>query len=302
PVNVLGPNGICLGDNVTLTYQSNMIPSSIIWSNGSQSNSISTSISGGYSVLLKDENGCRSRSSNKNLQSFQLPFVDAGPNHIICPNSSMTLSGTGTANSYQWTNGAQNNIPFTPTLSGFYTVTGTDINGCSNVDSTFIDFYTLMPVSYTENVSEIGLYDLAFNVTPGVPSGGSYSGPGIIGTSFHPGLAGVGTHAIVYSVLNSNGCYSTDTSFINVIDNIGIEENYLNGIMIYPNPTNDFINISNPMAISVELISNEGKSLIIRELQPFAKIDFSDFANGLYYLKLNNSNESKTFKIIKYGH
>ncbi|MFM7683152.1 MAG: S8 family serine peptidase, partial [Bacteroidota bacterium] len=193
PVNVLGPNGICLGDNVTLTYQSSMIPSSILWSNGSQSNSISTSISGGYSVLLKDENGCRSRSSIKNLQSFQLPFVDAGPNHIICPSSLLTLTGTGTANLFQWTNGALNNMPFTPTLSGFYTVTGTDINGCSNKDSTFIDFYTLMPVSYTENVGEIGLYDLAFNVTSGVPNGGSYSGPGIIGTSFHPGLAGVGT-------------------------------------------------------------------------------------------------------------
>jgi hypothetical protein len=301
PVNVLGPNGICLGDNVTLTYQSSMIPSSIIWSNGSQSNSISTSISGGYSVLLHDENGCRSRSDIKNLQSFQLPFVDAGPNNIVCPNSLLTLSGTGTANSYQWTNGVLNNNPFTPALSGFYHVTGTDINGCSNKDSTFIDFYTLMPVSYVENVGEIGLYDLAFNVTSGLPSGGSYSGPGIIGTSFHPGLAGVGTHAIVYSVLNSNGCYSTDTSFITVFDNIGIDENQTNGIIIYPNPTNDFINISNPNVISVQLISNEGKCLLIRELQPFAKIDFSDFSNGLYYLKLNDSNESRTFKIIKYG-
>ncbi|MFM7682922.1 MAG: T9SS type A sorting domain-containing protein, partial [Bacteroidota bacterium] len=132
------------------------------------------------------------------------------------------------------------------------------------------------------------------------PDGGSYSGPGIIGTSFHPGLAGVGTHAIVYSVLNSNGCYSTDTSFITVFDNIGIDENQKNGIIIYPNPTNEIINISNPNVISVELISNEGKCLFIRELQPFAKIDFSDFTGGLYYLKLNNGIESRTFKIIKY--
>lgn len=301
PVTVNGPNGICLGENVNLSFQTDMIPSSIVWSNGSQSNSISTSISGGYSILLKDENGCRSRSPIKNLQSFQLPFVDAGPNRIVCPNSALTLLGSGTANSYQWTNSVINNTPFTPTLSGFYYVTGTDVNGCSNQDSTFIDFYSLVPVSYTESVTEIGLSDLAFNVTSGIPTGGSYSGSGIIGTSFHPGLAGVGTHAIVYSVQNLNGCYSTDTSYITVFDNVGIEDNQLNEIVIYPNPTSKIIYISNPNVTSAELISNEGKSLMTRELQPFASIDFSCFSNGLYYLKLNDSNESKIFKIIKYG-
>jgi hypothetical protein len=86
-----------------------------------------------------------------------------------------------------------------------------------------------------------------------------------------------------------------------VFDNVGIEDNQLNEIVIYPNPTSKIIYISNPNVTSAELISNEGKSLITLELQPFASIDFSCFSNGLYYLKLNDSNESKIFKIIKYG-
>ena len=301
PVSVNGPDGICLGESVTLSYATDMTPTSIIWSNGSQANSVSTSISGAFSVLITDENGCRSRSPIKNLQIFQLPFVDAGPNHILCPNYPLTLIGSGTANSYQWTNNVINNTPFTPTLSGFYYVTGTDVNGCSNEDSTFIDFYTLMPVSYSENVTEIELTDLAFNVTPGIPTGGTYSGLGIIGTSFHPGLAGEGAHAIVYSVLNSNGCYSTDTSYITVINNAGINEDQMNNLVIYPNPTQDFIHISNDNFITAELISNDGKSLLVRELPSYASIDFSGFSNGLYYLKLKNGGETQIFKIVKYG-
>jgi len=301
PVSVNGPDGICLGESVTLSYSTDMIPTSIIWSNGSQTNSVSTSISGGFSVLITDENGCRSRSSVKNLQTFQLPFVDAGPNHILCPNYPLTLIGSGTANSYQWTNNVINNSPFTPTLSGFYYVTGTDVNGCSNQDSTFIDFYTLIPVSYSENITEIELDDLAFNVTPGIPTGGSYSGSGIIGTSFHPGLAGEGTHPIVYSVLNANGCYSTDTSYITVINNIGVNEDQLNNLVIHPNPTQGFIHISNDNFIEAELISNDGKSLLVRELPSYASIDLSGFSNGLYYLKLKNGGEIQIFKIVKYG-
>ena len=300
PVSIIGPNGICLGENVSLTFQTDMIPTSIIWSNGSQTSSISSSVSGGFSVLIHDENGCRSRSPIKNLQTFQLPFVDAGPNHILCPKSLLTLNGSGTAITYQWTNGVANNTAFNPTLSGFYYVTGTDVNGCSNEDSTFVDFYTLMPVSYTENVNEIGLSDLAFNVTPGIPTGGSYSGSGIIGTTFHPGLAGVGTHAIVYSVLNSNGCYSTDTSYIMVSNNSGLDNNS-NALLVYPNPTKDIVYLSNTLTSAAEILTNEGKLLFESDLEPNDNVDFSFLPDGIYQLKLKNSNGISVIKIIKHG-
>jgi hypothetical protein len=279
-VNIQGPNGICLGDN------------------GSQTTSISTSVSGGYSVLLIDENGCRSRSPQKNLQSFQLPFVDAGTNHIVCPNTMLTLTGSGTANSYIWTNGVSNNVAFIPTISGFYNVTGTDSNGCSNEDSTFVDFYSLMPVSYTESISEVGLNDLAFNVTPGIPDGGSFSGSGIIGTSFHPGLAGIGTHAITYSVLNSNGCYSSDTSYITVFDDASIEESS-DYIQIYPNPTIDKINIIVPKSYTSYLMSFDGKIISKQIISDQYFLDLGKYSSGIYYLIFENEKEHHEFKISK---
>ena len=298
PVTISGPNGICLGDNVSLSFQSPFFSSSILWSTGSQSTSISTSISGSFSVLLTDENGCRSRSPIKIVNSYQLPFVDAGPNQILCPNTPITLSGSGTATTYQWSNNAPNNQEFIPTLSGFYLVTGTDLNGCSNEDSTFIDFFTLMPVSYIESVSQINLTDLAFNVTPGNPQGGIYSGLGIIGTSFHPGLAGVGAHPIVYSVLNSNGCYSTDTSFITVIDNVGISE-IDNNIRIFPNPTSNNIWIKANQPYDYVLLSNDGKILSIGSIYDELELNLSELSNGIYFIQLTNESKVHKFKISK---
>ena len=298
PVSIAGPNGICLGDNISLSYQSPFFPSSILWSTGSQTTSISTSIGGSFSVLLTDENGCRSRSPIKIVSSYQLPFVDAGPNHILCPNTPVTLSGSGTATTYQWSNNAPNNQAFIPTTSGFYSVTGTDVNGCSNEDSTFIDFFTLMPVSYIEYVSQINLTDLAFNVTPGNPQGGTYSGPGIIGTSFHPGLAGEGTHPIVYSVLNSNGCYSTDTSFITVTDNVGISETE-NDIQVFPNPTSSLIWLKVNQPYEFKVLSNDGRLLYEGSLSEKFELDLSQLSNGIYFIQLTTESKKYEFKVSK---
>jgi hypothetical protein len=298
PVSISGPDGICLGENVGLSFQSSMNPSSVLWSTGSQTTNISIAISGSFSVLLTDENGCRSRSPVKVLSSFQLPFVDAGPNHIVCPNTPLILTGSGTASLYEWTNNVPNNQPFIPSLSGFYLVTGTDGNGCTNEDSTFIDFFTLMPISYSETSNEVDLSDLAFNVTAGNPVGGSYSGPGIIGTSFHPGLAGIGTHPIVYSVLNSNSCYSTDTSFITVSNNAGITEQH-ELIQIFPNPTSTNIVIKVNSPFNYNLLSSEGKSISHGHIIKETTLDLSELSHGIYFIKLNNESEIHEFKISK---
>ncbi len=47
-----------------------------------------------------------------------------------------------------------------------------------------------------------------------VPSlaGGTFTGPGIVGDQFYPGLAGVGSHGISYSVTDVNGCSASKTN------------------------------------------------------------------------------------------
>ena len=57
----------------------------------------------------------------------------------------------------------------------------------------------------------------AVNISFGaIPSGGSFSGPGINGNMFDPAAAGVGSHLVSYTVTNVNGCSGVDTKLLTV--------------------------------------------------------------------------------------
>ena len=186
-----------------------------------------------------------------------------------------------------------------PTLSGYYSVVGIDINGCSSEDSTLLDFYSVISVNYEELITSVDISASAFNVTGGIPTGGIYSGPGIIGTSFHPGLAGIGLHPIVYSVLNNNGCYSRDTSYIEVT-NINSLNDLTNNIHIYPNPTSSTINIVANDSFQYFLISQDGKEIINGSFYLGSnQLDLRNLNTGLYLLKMINNHLVYSINISK---
>lgn len=297
PISISGPSGICAGQTISLSYNSPIVPITAQWSNGAISPTINTSIPGQYSITFTDNLGCRSKGI-KSLVSFPLPFVDAGANRIICPGTTITLAGTGQASTYIWNNNVQNNVAFKPTKSGYYKVIGIDINGCSTTDSTFLDFYTVQPVSYNESVTSIGTQDLAFNVTQGIPSGGYFSGNGIIGTSFHPGLAGIGNHYIVYSIIDANGCVSSDSSLIQVYNNIGLNE-LTNSVKIFPNPTSEKLTIQTDEIIELSCYSIDGKKIEVFTVEKELIIDTTSYSNGLYFLMSNNLSQQKPIYFMK---
>jgi hypothetical protein len=64
---------------------------------------------------------------------IELPIVDAGADQSVCPGTQVTITGSG-ASVYTWDNGVINGIPFMPTTTMVYTVTGTSLSGCTNTD------------------------------------------------------------------------------------------------------------------------------------------------------------------------
>ena len=54
------------------------------------------------------------------------------------------------------------------------------------------------------------------SLSGGLPSGGHYSGPGVSGTTFYTGIAGAGTHTIIYTYTDSNICTNSASSTIQV--------------------------------------------------------------------------------------
>lgn len=297
PINITGPSGICAGETVTLGISSNMNPISVKWSNGFISNTIKTAIPGGYSVTLTNDLGCKSKAI-KNLSSYPLPFVDAGPNRVICPKTTLTLVGTGQASTYLWNQNIQNNIPFVPKKSGFYVVSGTSSLGCTSRDSCFIDFYTVQPINYNETRNLIGINDSPFNVAPGIPSGGFYTGKGIIGTSFHPRLAGIGKHYIIYSIVDANGCTASDSSLIEVHDNLDLKELEF-AIRVFPNPTKDFLNIESDKFVSMTCYSIEGKKMTEARIENKYVLDTSTYSSGMYLIIFESNGESRHTYFMK---
>jgi hypothetical protein len=193
-----------------------------------------------------------------------------------------------------------NGEPFYPS-SGIYIVTGTNTSGCSSQDSLSIEFLSTIPVSYNESINSIGVNQNAFNVSPGEPIGGTYSGNGIIGTSFHPALAGVGLHYVMYSYTDGNGCIASDSSAIEVYEDAGIYEEETKEWMIYPNPTSNelFIEVYAPIEISIQDMTGR---IVYTDYTALPKSTYlKNLKSGVYILSLLaiESNQVKTFRLVK---
>ena len=76
-----------------------------------------------------------------------LPNVTASAtNPVVCLGNQTTLNGGG-ASTYLWTGSVTDAVAFAPTVSGTYTVTGTDANGCINTAFTSITVNNLPTVT-----------------------------------------------------------------------------------------------------------------------------------------------------------
>jgi subtilisin family serine protease len=299
-VTIDGPGGICPGSSITLSFITGMNPILINWSNGSNASNIVTTSPSEYQVTVEDNLGCVSRSAIHPVVIYSDPFVDAGSDELICPNTELTLTASGTAVNYNWNNNVINGEPFLP-QEGTYIVIGTNSSGCSTSDSLEVDFLSVLPINYEEIISSIGINQTAFNVTAGDPIGGTYSGEGIIGTSFHPALAGLGNHAIVYSYIDGNGCKSSDTSYITVYDDLGLQGQENDSWRVYPSPFNSSINIEIDESVNVSFIDMLGRTVYTKNAYNPHTIELNTLEKGIYNVNISalDSDKKRSFRVIK---
>ena len=121
---ISGPAGICPGASANLFAGSY---ASYLWSNGNTTPSITTNVSGNYTVTVTDANGCVG-SSNYNLLAFQNPIPVISGTAAICQNQNSVLDA-GSFASWQWSTGAVSQT-ISVTQSGTYSVTVTNTDGC----------------------------------------------------------------------------------------------------------------------------------------------------------------------------
>jgi hypothetical protein len=120
-----GPHAICNGQSTTLTAAAGF--SSYLWSNGSTSTSITTSVAESYSVIVTDANGCSSISPTIALavDPIEIPTISAVGESTFCQGNSISLTASP-GNSYTWSNGASSqSVSITQSGSYFVSVLGT---------------------------------------------------------------------------------------------------------------------------------------------------------------------------------
>ena len=213
-----------LNNTVTtqLTYSWSSVP--VGFTSSAANPTVTPSASTTYNVTVNNlTNGC-STTAGTSVTVNAIPNISISGSNSICAGSSTTLtaSASGTTN-WLWspstglsaTNIAS--VQANPLTTTTYTVTGTNSAGCTGSANITVTVNPV-PVVTLGSFNAICNNAAAITLSGGAPSGGSYSGPGVSGTSFNPAVAGIGTHTIGYSYTNGSGCTSSASSTI-VVNN-----------------------------------------------------------------------------------
>ncbi|MEO8150961.1 MAG: choice-of-anchor L domain-containing protein [Bacteroidia bacterium] len=201
---VTGINSICQGSNTTFDAG---IFASYNWSNGSSTQTISINTPGPYTVTVTDLNGCTgSAVLNLTVNANPTPVITGTTS--ICSGTSTVIDGGAGYSGYQWTGGF-NTQTINVSITGAYTVTVTDGNGCTASVSQQVNVNALP----TPNIT--GITAVCQGASANLDAGGPYSiynwSTGAGSQIINPSTGGIYT----VTVTDVNGC--TGSTTVNVV-------------------------------------------------------------------------------------
>lgn len=220
---------VCSGTTVNLngngggTYTWN--GGSLVNANGvSQSETPSSTTS--YVLEVTDGNGCTDTDTTSVVVNA-LPLVNAGSDAQICINSTTQLNATG-ASVYVWTpaSGLSDdsiaNPDASPAVTTTYVVTGTDTNGCVNMDSVTVSIGNNLTVFASPDITICAGDTVQISVAGGTiwnwsPSG-SLDAPTADTTNAFPTT----TTTYTVDVQDANGCVGSDSVTVFINSNISL--------------------------------------------------------------------------------
>lgn len=292
---------VCAGQSISFTSTSTGNPTSYSWSfpGGTPSTStlqnptVTYATAGTYDVTLTATNVGGSNASNQTSYvtvnaAPAAPSITASGNVTFCQGSSVTLTSSASSGN-SWSSGSTANS-ITTANSGTFTVTQT-VAGCTSPASNavVVTVNSNPSVSFS-GVGQLCVYDDPITLTQGSPGGGTYSGTGVTGTTFNPAVAGTGTTVVTYNFTNSNGCSGSAQTGISVSQCLGVEEEAMELIGVYPNPSSGVIMIDagDQTLQLIEVYDRMGKLVFQRYVnsETEQEIDLTQVASGLYTVQV----------------
>jgi PKD repeat protein len=279
----------------------------ILWSNGETTQTIAVNTPGTYSMIVFGAEGCNVYDTIQ-VNSSPSPFVNLGPNRFICPGTEfITLNAGAGFSSYTWSTDDT-----TQTLNvsdaGVYVITVTNAAGCEGTDQLTVTVPGAANAQFTA-VEGNGFQVTFTNTSTGTDTyAWDFDGNGTTDNSSANATVNftyptVGTYT---ARLIATGLCGTDT-FTLLISVIGVstgEEITESSWAIYPNPSNELLNMSLPqvlVGISEIEIYNELGALVRKVItsDKMQVINVSEFTSGIYFVRIANGNTFYNKRFIK---
>ncbi|PBQ30370.1 hypothetical protein CNR22_00860 [Sphingobacteriaceae bacterium] len=294
---------ICSNSTVSLTASG---ADSYTWSTGSTDASLNEmpAYSTTYEVVGTNSlSGCTTTVSQMITVNPQPEVYITTNSLVICPGKSANLIAVGNAITYNWVGGASGAfMSVSPSVTTVYTVTGTNGVGCTASAMQTVTVLSAPNVSISGQQPMMCAGETQTLTADGGLSyqwissgGGIYQGSSII---INPVVN------TVYTVTGSdaNGCINRSSVTQNVSACLGLKDNKLSALTIYPNPTSGDINISTQNGEEkVILVSDVMGKLVYSgtsTLKSF-KINISHLSKGIYYVKIQSDNTTEVVKVVK---
>ncbi len=262
---------------------------------------------GTYNLTVTDANG-QTANTTIVLTDPDSLLLDLEPHDLACHGDQSGYivvnanGGTGDY-SYTWSDSTVQGPNPIYLSAGFYSVTVTDQNGCTVVDST--------------ELSEPPPLELSLSASPEIatqspgsatasPSGGSppytylWSDSLAQSTATAEGLT-AGTYYV--TVTDANGCPIVDSVVVDLVISAR-ESELLNGLSLYPNPLDDRLFFEGrgqvPGPVSISLYSASGQHLGKWDFRTLPKqLVLTDLAAGMYFLRVKATDGYRSWKLVK---
>jgi PKD repeat protein len=279
---------------------------SILWSTGDTTNTITVNTSGFYSIEINTNVGCILRDTIQ-VSLGNLPFVDAGSSQEICTGETLVLdAGSGFA-SYSWSTG-ETTPAITVTAAGTYVINVTNNLGCTGADVINIAILPDPVAMFTHVVNQGGIVNFTSTSANASTFAWDFNSDGVndvttpnpFYTYFNPGTYNV-------RLIVSNDC-GVDTIIlpVNTISSIN-EVEQQNSLLVYPNPSSDFINIQmanlkSTVAINYEICDVIGRQVIsgtFNNNSNIQKVSIAHLPSGIYFVRVRDQQKIYSQKINK---
>ncbi len=280
-----------------------------LWNNGATTSAISGLVGGSYCVTVTDANSCFISNCivvtviDNDFAAFTANETDGCAPHSV----QFTDQSSGDVLGWTWDfgDGSSTNSDASPTHTystpGIYSVSLTTTyadDTDTHVELNYIEVFEVPELSFeVTNESNIGALDGAVTLTI---TGGELPYNITWSNSAHTAIiTGLGAGLYSVAIIDDHGCIAMGNVSVEVITDI--QNIIADEIRIFPNPTENEINIISPTEIkTINIYDITGKLVIQKNnLSKYCKINLQELQSGVYFIDVQNNTESFTGRIVK---